>query len=97
MPRSGTLLGSGGTYGGCGSCAGSLAIQVMEDVKIWRLPRCSRGVHHTAHLGTGVPVRFAVNHQPESRVREIRTHGSEGGGTGYSTGPSYPYHPQFDS
>ena len=23
-----------------------------------------------------------VNHQPESRVREIRTHGSEGGGTG---------------
>ncbi len=32
-----------------------------------------------------------MNHQPESRVREIRTHGSEGGGTGYSTGPSYLY------
>ncbi len=41
--------------------------------------------------GTGVPVRSAVNHQPESRVREIRTHGSEGGGAGYSTGSSYPY------
>jgi len=25
-------------------------------------------------------------------VRENRTHGSEGGGTGYSTDPSYPYH-----
>jgi len=24
-------------------------------------------------------------------VRENRTHGSEGGGAGYSTGPSYPY------
>ncbi len=25
-------------------------------------------------------------------MREIRTSGSEGGGTGNSTGPSYPYH-----
>jgi len=25
-------------------------------------------------------------------MREIRTSGSEGGGTGYSTGPPYPYH-----
>ena len=49
------------------------------------------GIRYTAHLGTGVPVHSAVNHQPESRVLEIRTHGSEGGGTGYSTGPSYPY------
>ena len=24
-------------------------------------------------------------------MREIRTSGSEGGGTGYITGPSYPY------
>ena len=24
-------------------------------------------------------------------MREIRTSGSEGGGTGYSTGPPYPY------
>ena len=63
----------------------------MEDVKIWRLPRCSRGAYHTAHLSAGVSVRSAVNHQPESRVREIRTHGSEGGGAGNSTGPSYPY------
>lgn len=29
--------------------------------------------------------------QPESRVREIRTHGSEGGGAGYSTSSSYLY------
>ncbi len=35
-------------------------------------------------------IRSAVNPQPESRVREIRTHGSEGGGAGISTGPSYP-------
>ncbi len=27
-------------------------------------------------------------------MREIRTSGSEGGGTGNSTGPSYPYHIQ---
>ena len=54
----------------------------MEDVKIWRLPRRSRGAHHTAHLGAGVPVRYAVNHRLESRVREIRMHGSEGGGAG---------------
>ena len=80
-----------GTCGACGSCAGSLAIQVAEDVKIWRLPRCPPGVHHAAHLRGGVPVRPAVNHRPESRVREIRMHGSEGGGTGYSTGSSYPY------
>jgi len=32
-----------------------------------------------------------VNYQPESRVRENRMHGSEGGGTGVETGPSYPY------
>ena len=63
----------------------------MGDVRIWRLPRYSRGACHAAHLGTGVPVRFAVNHQLESRVREIRTHGSEGGGAEYSTGSSYPY------
>ena len=34
-----------------------------------------------------------MNRQPESRVRENRMHGSEGGGTGYLTGPSYPYPP----
>ncbi len=28
-------------------------------------------------------------------MRENRTYGSEGGGTGYSTGPSYPYLPGF--
>jgi hypothetical protein len=27
-------------------------------------------------------------------MREIRTYGSEGGGTGNSTGPSYPYFSQ---
>jgi hypothetical protein len=32
-----------------------------------------------------------VNHRPESRVREIRTHGSEGGAAGIITGCSYPY------
>ncbi len=32
-----------------------------------------------------------MNHQPESRMRENRLYGSEGGGTGYPTGPSYPY------
>ena len=26
-------------------------------------------------------------------MRENRTYGSEGGGAGNSTGPSYPYHP----
>jgi len=31
-----------------------------------------------------------VNHLPESRVREIRTHGSEGGEAG-PTVSSYPY------
>jgi hypothetical protein len=30
-------------------------------------------------------------HQLESRMREIRPSGSEGGGTG-PTGPPYPYH-----
>ena len=28
-------------------------------------------------------------------MREIRTSGSEGGGTGNSTGSSYPYHSRF--
>jgi hypothetical protein len=32
-----------------------------------------------------------VNHRPESRMREIRTYGSEGGATGVITGRSYPY------
>ena len=31
------------------------------------------------------------DHQPESRMREIRTSGSEGGGAGYLTGSPYPY------
>jgi hypothetical protein len=79
-----------GTCGAWESCAGSLAIQVAEDVKIWRLRRCPRGVHHAAHLRVGVPVRPAANHQLESRVREIRMHGSEGGEAG-STGLPYPY------
>ena len=35
--------------------------------------------------------QIAENHQPENRTRKIRTHGSEGGGTAQSTGPSYPY------
>ena len=38
----------------------------------------------------GCPVSWRVR-RLESRVREIRTHGSEGGGAGNSTGPSYPY------
>jgi hypothetical protein len=38
---------------------------------------------HSMRMPTGRPsIRSAVNHQPESRVREIRSHGSEGGGTG---------------
>ncbi len=32
-----------------------------------------------------------VNHQLESRVRENRMHGSEGGGAGVTTGSPYPY------
>jgi hypothetical protein len=32
-----------------------------------------------------------VNHQLESRMREIRQSGSEGGGAGSQTGPPYPY------
>ena len=32
-----------------------------------------------------------VTHYLESRVRENRSHGSEGGGTGKPTGSSYPY------
>jgi hypothetical protein len=32
-----------------------------------------------------------VNHRLESRMRENRTSGSEGGGAGNSTSPSYPY------
>ena len=32
-----------------------------------------------------------MNHQPESRVRENRMHGSEGGGAGVETDSSYPY------
>ena len=32
-----------------------------------------------------------VNRRLESRMREIRMSGSEGGGTGNSTGSSYPY------
>jgi len=35
-------------------------------------------------------IRSAVNHQPESRMRENRPYGSEGGETGNSTGLSYP-------
>ena len=38
----------------------------------------------------GASVREAVNHRPESRMREIRTSGSEGGETG-RTGLPYPY------
>jgi hypothetical protein len=38
----------------------------------------------------GSPIRFAANHQPESRMRETRLYGSEGGGTG-RTGSPYPY------
>ena len=39
---------------------------------------------------TGRTILYEVNHQLESRMREIRPSGSEGGGTG-STGPPYPY------
>ena len=39
----------------------------------------------------GSSIRLAVNHQPESRVRENRMHGSEGGGAGVATDSSYPY------
>jgi hypothetical protein len=35
-----------------------------------------------------VSIRFAVNYRPESRMREIRTYGSEGGETG--TKPVFP-------
>ncbi len=47
-------------------------------------------VYHVRSLQglTSVPKR--MNHRLESRVREIRTHGSEGGGTG-TTGPPYLY------
>ena len=41
----------------------------------------------------GQSVLTEVNHRPENRVRETRTHGSEGGRTGNSTGSSYPYRP----
>ena len=36
-------------------------------------------------------IHKAVNHQLESRVREIRKHGSEGEGIKVNTGSSYPY------
>ncbi len=42
-------------------------------------------------LCDGLSVLSEVNHRLESRVRENRTHGSEGGGTGNTTGSSYPY------
>ena len=35
---------------------------------------------------------FEVNHRLENRIRENRMSGSEGGGTGNLTGPSYPIH-----
>jgi hypothetical protein len=52
----------------------------------------SGAVLHGRSPRNGLSIRSAVNHQPESRVRENRTHGSEGGGTGVKTGSSYPYH-----
>jgi hypothetical protein len=36
-----------------------------------------------------------VNHQPESRVREIRLHGSEGGAAGSRNRPSLPSPPEW--
>ena len=42
-------------------------------------------------LCVGLSVLSEVNHRLESRVRENRMHGSEGGGTGNTTGSSYPY------
>ena len=42
-------------------------------------------------LRVGLPILLEVNHRPESRMREIRTSGSEGGGAGNPTGSSYPY------
>jgi len=40
----------------------------------------AKAVHHDRSLCRGSPIPMMVNHQLESRVREIRTHGSEGGG-----------------
>ncbi len=51
-------------------------------------------VRHAGCPCRGLSIRSAVTHRPESRVREIRTHGSEGGGTG-TTGSPYPYHTRF--
>ncbi len=50
-----------------------------------------RAVRHENRLHHGQSIRSAVNHRPESRVREIRTQGSEGRETGNSTGLPYPY------
>ena len=56
-----------------------------------RLLRQSWAVLRNRRLRSGPSIPSGVNHRPESRVRENRMHGSEGGGTGNSTGPSYPY------
>ena len=51
-----------------------------------------RGCSPSYSLGLGQPILSEVNYRPESRMREIRTSGSEGGGAGNPTGSSYPYH-----
>jgi hypothetical protein len=46
-----------------------------------RLLLRARAVLPISSLSLGPSVRRTVNHQPERRVREIRMHGVEGGGT----------------
>ena len=68
-------------YADCFRCQKSIA-------RVGRLP--DMGIVPNLPV-SGSSVRFAVNHRPESRMRENRTYGSEGGETGNSTGLSYPY------
>jgi hypothetical protein len=51
-------------------------------------PPCEALVSLTTTLVHGLPILSEVNHQPESRMRENRTYGSEGGGTGQPVLPT---------
>ena len=48
----------------------------------------TRDVQHGGIPCPTPPIRGAVNHRLESRVREIRLHGSEGGETGQPVFPT---------
>ena len=62
-----------------------------EGVKGGRRLLCQAGVVlHDHSLCSGASVLSKVNRRRESRMRENRTYGLEGGGTG-STGSSHPY------